>query len=51
MEYNKEFITAVGNMMSDLAELYADLGALTTAKELKTYKDFTKKVVVGFAKC
>ena len=48
LDYNKEFITAVGNMMSDLADLYADLGGLTTAKELRAHKDFTQKVVVGF---
>ena len=45
-DYNKEFFTAIGNMMSDLAVLYTDLGGEIAAEELRKQEDFTKKVVV-----
>merc|ERR1712128_244671 len=32
--YNKEFISNVGNMMNDLADLYTGLGGVTAASEL-----------------
>jgi len=44
-KHNKEFITAVGGMMSDLADLYTALGELDAASNLRRYKDFT--VTVG----
>jgi len=44
-EQNKEFITAIGNMMSDLAELYFDLGGDFAAEEIKKKENFTKKIV------
>ena len=48
-EYNKEFLTAIGKMMSDLADLYTALGGVTAANGLRKQKDFTKKVVVSLA--
>jgi len=50
LRYNKAFFTAVGNMMGDLADLYTDLGGLTTARELINHKDFTRKVVASINK-
>ena len=47
--YNIEIITAIGDMMTDLADLYRDLGGLTAAEEISKQGDFTKKVVVSKA--
>merc|ERR1711892_1491289 len=47
---NKEFINAVGNMMSDLADLYTDLGGLTVATEVRIQEVFTKKVLAKIDK-
>jgi len=44
-EQNKEFITAIGNMMSDLAELYIDLGGDIAAEQIKKKENFAKKIV------
>ena len=48
-EYNIEAITAIGEMMTDLADLYRVLGGLTAADEISKQGDFTKKVVVSNA--
>jgi flagellar biosynthesis chaperone FliJ len=48
-EYNIEVITAIGEMMTDLADLYRLLGGLTAAKQISKQGDFTKKVVVSTA--
>ena len=47
-EYNTEFITAIGKMMSDLADLYIDLGGFVAANGLREQEDFTNKVVVSY---
>ena len=47
-EYNTEFITAIGKMMSDLADLYTDLGGFVAANGLREQEDFTNKVVVSY---
>ena len=45
-EHNKEFITAIGNMMTDLAGLYEALGqGDIAANELRRQERFTRKVV------
>ena len=47
-EYNKEFITAIGKMMADLADLYEALGQSDiAANELRRQEQFTRKVVVS----
>jgi hypothetical protein len=48
-EYNKDFLTAIGKMMSDLADLYTALGGVTAANGLRKQEDFTKRVVVSLA--
>ena len=48
-EHNTDFITAVGKMMGDLAELYTDLDGETAANEVRKQENFTKKVVVKLA--
>ena len=48
-EHNTDFITAVGKMMGDLADLYTDLDGETAAKEVRKQENFTKKVVVKLA--
>ena len=45
-ENNKDFLTAVGRMMSDLADLYADLGGDIAAKEMRKHSRFTKTIAV-----
>ena len=42
---NKEFLTAVSNMMSDLADLFADLGGDIAAEEIRKQENFTKKMI------
>lgn len=49
-EYNKEFLTAIGKMMSDLADLYTALGGVTAANGLRKQEDFTKRVVTNINK-
>ena len=48
--HNKDFITAVINMMGDLADLYTELGGDIAAKDIKKQQDFTKKLLVRYAK-
>ena len=48
-EYNIEAITAIGEMMTDLADLFAVLGGITDAEEIRKQGDFTKTVVVSKA--
>merc|ERR1712008_552868 len=49
-EYNIEAITAIGEMMTDLADLFAVLGGITDAEEIRKQGDFTKKVVANINK-
>merc|ERR1711892_597584 len=44
-EHNMDFIAAVGKMMSDLADLYTDLGGFAAAYQMKLYKDFIQKTM------
>ena len=46
-DYNIEVITAMGDMMTDLADLYRAVGGTTAAEEISKQGDFTKKVVVS----
>ena len=46
-EYNVEAITAIGEMMTDLADLFAILGGISDAEEIRKQGDFTNKVVVS----
>merc|ERR1712123_3938 len=46
-EYNIEAITAIGEMMTDLADLFAVLGGITDAEEIRKQGDFTKTVVAN----
>ena len=48
-DYNIEIITAMGDMMTDLTDLYRDLCGLTAAEDTSKQGDFTKKVVVSKA--
>ena len=50
MDHNKEFIGAVSNMMGDLADLYTELGGDMAAKGIRKQQDFTKKLLVRYAK-
>lgn len=49
-EHNKEFITAVSKMMSDLADLYTDLGGDIAAQELRKQEAFAKKLAAKMDK-
>ena len=46
-EYNIEAITAIGEMMTGLADLFGVLGGLSDAEQIRKQGDFTKKVVVS----
>jgi hypothetical protein len=46
-EYNIEAITAIGDMMTGLADLFVVLGGISDAEEIRKQGDFTKKVVVS----
>ena len=46
---NIDVITAIGDMITALVELYKDLGELTTAEEIIKQGQFIKKVVVSKA--
>merc|ERR1711892_750888 len=46
-EYNIEAITAIGEMMTDLGDLFAVLGGITDAEEIRKQGDFTKTVVAN----
>ena len=46
-EYNKEFLTAIGKMMNDLADLYTALGGVIAANGLRKQKDFTRKLAIS----
>ena len=48
--HNKDFITAVSNMMGDLVDLYTELGGDIAAKDIKKQQEFTKKLLVRYAK-
>ena len=48
-EYNIEVITAMGDMMTGLADLYRELGGNTAAQEIAKQGAFTKQVVVSAA--
>ena len=45
--HNKDFITAVSNMMGDLADLYTELEGDITAKDISKQQNFTKKLLVS----
>jgi hypothetical protein len=47
---NIEVITAMGDMMTDLADLYKAVGGSTAAEEISKQGDFTKKVVANIKK-
>ena len=44
--HGKDFITAVSNLMGDLADLYNELEGDYVAVEIKKQEDFTKKLLV-----
>jgi hypothetical protein len=46
---NIEVIKAIGDMMTDLVELWSDLGGLTAAEEISKQGHLTKKFVVSKA--
>ena len=46
-DYNIEIITAMGDMMTDLAGLYRAVGGSSAAEEISDQGEFTKKVVVS----
>ena len=48
--HNKDFIIAVSNMMGDLVDLYTELGGDIAAKDIKKHQEFTKKLLLGYAK-
>merc|ERR1712106_161939 len=49
-EYNVEAITAIGEMMTGLADLFGVLGGLSDAEQIRKQGDFTKKVVANINK-
>jgi len=49
-EYNIEAITAIGEMMTGLADLFGALGGLSDAEQIRKQGDFTKKVVANINK-
>merc|ERR1739838_156875 len=49
-EYNIEAITAIGEMMTGLADLFGVLGGLSDAEEIRKQGDFIKKVVSSIKK-
>lgn len=49
-EYNIEAITAIGDMMTGLADLFSVLGGIRDAEEIRKQGDFTKKVVANINK-
>jgi len=49
-EYNIEVVTAISDVMTDLADLYTDLGGETVADEVRKQGDFTKKIVKNIKK-
>ena len=46
-EYNIEVITAMGDMMTGLADLYRELGGNTAAQDISKQRNFTKQIVVS----
>ena len=48
-EYNIESITAIGEMMTGLADLFGALGGIRDAEQIRKQGDFTNKVVVSTA--
>ena len=46
-EYNIEVITAMGDMMTGLADLYRELGGNTAAQEISKQRSFTQQIVVS----
>jgi len=49
-EYNIEAITAIGDMMTGLADLFSVLGGIRDAEEIRKQGEFTKKVVANINK-
>merc|ERR1711892_569863 len=49
-EYNIESIKAIGDMMTDLSDLFAILGGIRDAEEIRKQGDFTDKVVANINK-
>ena len=49
-EYNIEAISAIGDMVSSLADLFGVLGGIKDGNEIRKQGDFTKKVVVSIKK-
>ena len=45
----KDFITAVSNLMGDLADLYNELEGDIAAKDIRKQQDFTQKLLVRYA--
>jgi len=50
IDHNKDFITAVSNMMGDLVDLYTELGGDIAAKDIKKQQDFTRKLLTKIDK-
>ena len=46
--FNIEAVNSIASLMSDLADLYSELGGLTAAAEIRKNEHFIKKVVVSF---
>jgi len=49
-EYNIEAVTAIGDMVSSLADLFGVLGGIKDGNEIRKQGDFTKKVVENINK-
>merc|ERR1712106_1138988 len=49
-EYNIESTKAIGDMMTDLSDLFAILGGIRDAEEIRKQGDFTDKVVANINK-
>ena len=46
-QFNRDFITAIGDLMEDLADLYVVLGDDKTGERIRYGKVYTDKVTVG----
>ena len=44
--YNREFITAIGDMMTDLAGFYRAMGGIDAAQDISKQGDFVRKLEV-----
>ena len=45
-EYNLKAISAVGDLVSDLADMFASLGGIQTSQNIRKGKAFVQKIVV-----